>query len=140
MDSLGHRVISISLGKWKAHFPENDYFDLGIFHSTKPLKPSIAIVTKELKEKPSERDINWVAFAFARKGWFQTFTVRNKNNPTGLLRKCLLSGQVFGKKQPRRFFKLCVFWGWGMCLKPSGFYKLVSNSITSIYEHFIEDI
>lgn len=74
-------------------FSENDCFDLGYFPFYSATQTFMATVMKELKEKPPRKDINWVAFAFARKGWFQTFTVRNKNNPTGPLRKCLLNNK-----------------------------------------------
>lgn len=66
---------------------------------------------KELKEKPPWRDIHWVAFAFARKGWFQTFTVRNKNNPRGLLRKCFWSSKWAGfwrEPAEKIFYIMCV--------------------------------
>lgn len=52
----------------------------------------------------------------------------------------VVSGQVFGKNSWEDFLHYVCVGGWGMCLKPSGLYKLISNSISSIYEHFIEDL
>lgn len=82
------------------------------------------------------------SFGFAGKGWFQTFTVRNWNSPRGLLRKCLLSNSQadFQSKPAQKILKIMCMLGAGAVFKAIWSHKHVNYSISSIHEHFIEDI
>lgn len=82
------------------------------------------------------------SFGFAGKGWFQTLTGRNRKNPRGLLRKCLWSNKQAGfqSKPAQKSLKVMCMLGARDAFKAIWSHKLVSNSISSIQEHFIDGI
>lgn len=80
--------------------------------------------------------------AFAGKGCFQILTVRNRNNPRGLLRRRSLSDKQAGfRRNPaQKILKIMCALGVEDVFKAIWSHKLVSNSISSIHEYFIGDV
>lgn len=81
------------------------------------------------------------SFCWKKKGGFRHWVLGAGTTLEGCWgNSCwVTNGKVFTENQRRRFFKLWAYWQWGT-FKAIWSHKPISNSISSIYEDFIEGI
>ena len=112
---------------------------MSIFQSPVPIKPN-GDSQETVKIEPSMEGHQVDSFCW-KKGGFRHLLLGAGTTLKGCWgNSCLVTnGKVFTENQLRRFFKLWAYWQWGT-FKAIWSHKLISDSISSIHEHFIEGI